>query len=495
MSRLLGLQEPQTKISYLALAWSAAGLWMFAVVVSFVAQYQQLHGMYQGMARTQAKAAYEKDIVFRRWATQHGGVYAPIDSTTPPNPYLSHIPERDVSTPSGKKLTLINPAYMMRQTYAMMGPDSQASGHITSLKPLRPENGPDPWEREALEAFAKGQSTYETILHKQGEHRLRYMKVLYVEKGCLKCHASQGYHIGDVRGGIAVNIPLNREHSLLWEHIRGQALRHLIALLVGWMLMGIGYFFVRRHFMARKAAEEKLRTMVEEQESVIHAFSHDIRTPMVTLGGFSTELGNILDHMDKRDSNHLSAEERSEIREQIHFIQEAVGQLRSLQDGILGYTRLWRESLELQKLDVQEIWQRILESRITIIGIKKAQIHTGLLPTCHGDGKAMELLLSQLLDNSLKFTPEGQVPEIRFEGHSKDEFVVYSLSDQGIGIPAQHRNHVFELFHRLNPQHGFSGSGLGLSVVKFLVQRMGGQVELSDGPNGKGLAVQLQMRR
>lgn len=494
MSRLQGLQEPHSKVSYLALAWSAAGLWLFAVVFSFVAQYQQLHEMYVGIARTQARAAYEKDIVFRRWATLHGGVYAPVDSNTPPNPYLSHIPERDISTPSGKQLTLINPAYMMRQTYAMMGPDSQASGHITSLKPLRPQNAPDPWEREALEAFAKGKTTYETLLHQQGEHRLRFMNVLYVEQGCLKCHASQGYQIGDVRGGIAVSIPLNREHAHLWKNIRGQGLRHIIVLLLGWFVIGVTYFFVRRHFMARKAAEDKLRTMVEEQESVIHAFSHDIRTPMVTLAGFSTELGNTLNQLETRETNHLSAEERSEIREQIHFIQEAVGQLRSLQDGILGYTRLWRESLELQKLDVQEIWQRILESRITIIGIKKAQIHTGILPSCHGDAKAMELLLSQLLDNSLKFTPEGQVPEIRFEGYSKDDLTVYSISDQGIGIPAQHRNHVFELFHRLNPQHGFAGSGLGLSVVKFLVQRMGGQVELGDGPNGKGLAVHLQLK-
>ncbi len=62
-----------------------------------------------------ARASFNKDQAFRLWATSHGGVYVPTDERTPPNPYLSHIPERDLVTPSGRRLTLMNPAYIMSQ--------------------------------------------------------------------------------------------------------------------------------------------------------------------------------------------------------------------------------------------------------------------------------------------------------------------------------------------------------------------------------------------
>ena len=71
------------------------------------------------VAYIQAKITLEKDIQYRRWNANHGGVYVPITKETPPNPYLSHIPERDVTTPSGKLLTLMNPAYMTRQVNEM----------------------------------------------------------------------------------------------------------------------------------------------------------------------------------------------------------------------------------------------------------------------------------------------------------------------------------------------------------------------------------------
>ncbi len=66
-------------------------------------------------ARIVARSALQKDMSYRRWATSHGGVYVPITEKTPPNPYLSYLKERDITTPSGRALTLVNPAYMARQ--------------------------------------------------------------------------------------------------------------------------------------------------------------------------------------------------------------------------------------------------------------------------------------------------------------------------------------------------------------------------------------------
>ena len=85
------------------------------------------------LAYDKARTHFEKDLAIRIWAAKHGGIYVPVNKRTPPNPYLSHVPERDIVTPSGKHLTLMNPAYILRQLNEEY-PKGKVSGHITSLK-------------------------------------------------------------------------------------------------------------------------------------------------------------------------------------------------------------------------------------------------------------------------------------------------------------------------------------------------------------------------
>ena len=104
--------------------------------------YQQYNTAYEA-AKYEAYMASNKDIAYRRWVNSHGGVYVPITKKTPPSPYLSHIKDRDITSLSGRKLTLVNPAYMTRQVHELAADQYGVRGHITSLKPLRPENKPD----------------------------------------------------------------------------------------------------------------------------------------------------------------------------------------------------------------------------------------------------------------------------------------------------------------------------------------------------------------
>ncbi len=210
------------------------------------------------IVRSSAFESYSKDLVYRRWATMHGGVYAPITTETQPNPYLSHIPERDISTPSGKKLTLINPAYMTRQVHELGGKDYGARGHITSLKPIRPENIPDEWEKSALQAFQLGEKEISSLVEWESETYLRFMRPLITEVGCLKCHATQGYRVNDIRGGISVSLP--------WTPFREALRSQLIVILLAyggiWMIGILGLHLGRKrlqnHLSRRRQAEEQL---------------------------------------------------------------------------------------------------------------------------------------------------------------------------------------------------------------------------------------------
>ena len=132
----------------------------------------------------------------------------PIDEKTPPNPHLEHVPERDIQTPSGKRLTLMNPAYMVRQLREEFAKLYGVKGHITSLKNFRPETAPDDWEKAALKEFEGGRKEVQEFTVIGDEPYLRLMRPLIADKGCLKCHGFQGYKEGDVRGGVSVSLPM-----------------------------------------------------------------------------------------------------------------------------------------------------------------------------------------------------------------------------------------------------------------------------------------------
>jgi len=175
-------------------------IWSAIICASLSWNFVRERRQIEKLAYKEALTGYQKDLAYRQWGVMHGGVYVPVTAETPPNPYLAHIPERDISTPSGKKLTLMNPAYMLKQVIARYSELYHIRGHITSLKLLNPENAPDEWERRVLERFETGvKEVVEIVSTAQGD-RMRLMRSFVIQEGCLKCHAHQGYKSGDVRG-------------------------------------------------------------------------------------------------------------------------------------------------------------------------------------------------------------------------------------------------------------------------------------------------------
>ena len=217
-------------------AWLIAVAWTLILSASFAWYYEKQGEEAESVARAEARAAFGRDILYRRWAASHGGVYVPITEQAQPNPYLAHVTERDITTPSGRVLTLINPAYMTRQVYEFArGAESVGRGHLTSLNPLRPENLPDPWEARTLKAFERGVTEVFEVQNLDGVPQMRLMRPFVTEAPCLKCHAIQGYRDGDIRGGISVSIPMQP----FWELSRVEAIGVAAAVGVLWIL-GIG---------------------------------------------------------------------------------------------------------------------------------------------------------------------------------------------------------------------------------------------------------------
>lgn len=161
------------------------------------------------IARERGAALFSLIETTREWNAMHGGVYVVVDETTQPNPWLKH-PARDLQTRDGVRLTMVNPAYMTRQIADLALHADGARLHITSLKPIRPENRADDWEADALARFEAGEREVLALVEGAEEGRdpvHRYMAPLAVREPCLQCHAEQGYALGDIRGGISVTMP------------------------------------------------------------------------------------------------------------------------------------------------------------------------------------------------------------------------------------------------------------------------------------------------
>jgi PAS domain S-box-containing protein len=236
--------------------------WSVLLVASLAWNLLQEAAYTLDAATAVARTSINLELSFHRWVTSHGGVYVRPSEHTPPNPYLQ-VPDRDVTTTAGKALTLMNPAYVLREMQADFGDSFGIRSRVTSLKPINPDNAADAWESRALARFEQGsQEVLETRLI-DGQAYLRLMQPFVVEPGCIQCHAQEGYKLGDIRGGIASSVPLMPHLAGNQTRSNALALTHGMVWLVG--LAGFGLAYRREHFldMERQTVAEGLHSTNE----------------------------------------------------------------------------------------------------------------------------------------------------------------------------------------------------------------------------------------
>ncbi len=230
--------------------------------------YQQ--DRFQATLRGEAAAFHTMEMEYRNWIIHNGGVYVPVTDKTPPSPWLSEVPERDVTTPSGKKLTLLNSSYVVRLVHqAMAGANTPLRGSIASLNPINPVNAADTWERQALESFARGEQETSSIeVMDDGKTYFRYMKPMVTEEACLKCHARYGDKLGGIRGGVSVAVPI--DGYLLNERYERNAMIAGHGLIWGVGIFGL-FLGGRRQQRAILAAEQSEAQVTLLTNSIAHS--------------------------------------------------------------------------------------------------------------------------------------------------------------------------------------------------------------------------------
>ena len=238
------------------------GCWTLVVILSIIWRVNQesYDKLYQ--AKEIARSHLEKDLLIREWNINHGFVYGPVTAKHQPNQLLK-IPEREIVTPSGKVLTAINSSAMIRQIYELAENKIAYRGHLTSLKPLRPENAPDSWEQQALKKLESGAQEVSDVINNNNQLFFRLMQPLTATERCLACHSRDEYTPGKVAGGISITLPMSSVVDA-WEKTR---LSVILAHGFLWLMGLLGVIFGARQLQKKINAKHEMEMALRQSEA------------------------------------------------------------------------------------------------------------------------------------------------------------------------------------------------------------------------------------
>ncbi|MFH1616019.1 MAG: ATP-binding protein [Planctomycetota bacterium] len=233
---------------------------------------------------------------------------------------------------------------------------------------------------------------------------------------------------------------------------------------------------------------EKLREEIEERNKelagIIHVASHDLRSPLVNIQGFSQELARSCEVIrqelgDKKILNGFSSNVRAalerDIPEALSFILASAKKMNSLLAGLLHLSRVGRGALMIESLDMNVMVSGIIKSMEYQIQEAGVVVNVADLPGCLGDVTQINQVFSNILDNAIKYLDSTRNGVVRISGRVSGKESIYCVEDNGVGIAADHRERIFEIFHQLEPA-GKEGEGLGLTIVKRILDRHHGKV-------------------
>ena len=203
----------------------------------------------------------------------------------------------------------------------------------------------------------------------------------------------------------------------------------------------------------------------KELENFTYSVAHDLRAPLRAIGGFARVL--LEDYPDKLDADG---------QRYLNIIHSDARKMGQLIDDLLALARLGRKEMRFAPLDMSELAQEISNELRATHPERNLQFEIQLLPAAWGDRAMIRQVLENLLFNAIKFTQDRETALIQVSGWSEADDNVYCVRDNGIGFDMRYVNKLFGVFQRLHPEKDFEGTGVGLAMVRRIVERHGGRM-------------------
>ncbi len=335
------------------------------------------------------------------------------------------------------------------------------------------------------------------------------------------CHHENGHNDqGKSSSGINKQITLDvatRKWSVICTP--GKGMIHYYKTEKPWIIFGAGLlttFFVFTYFLTtykkteaiqqlvavrteelnteltqRKQAEIELARLTRqlkaknaELHSVVYVTSHDLKSPLVTIAGFSNELEKdcnklreLLGQQSRNENDiHLLMDET--IPESLKFIRAGVKKTQMLIDGFLQVSRVGTSPFDIERIDMDKMIASIIENHCYQAKECNATLSADTLPNCMGDFPKTNQVFSNLIGNALKYLSPNRPGKVHISGFVEGDRSIYAIQDNGIGVPADHQSKIFQVFHRVDPVDSVDGEGLGLTIVSKILENQDGEIRL-----------------
>jgi PAS domain S-box-containing protein len=241
----------------------------------------------------------------------------------------------------------------------------------------------------------------------------------------------------------------------------------------------------------RREAEDRTRELADDLgranrylSHLLHATSHDLREPVRTVTSFA-------DVLEQRLGDSLEGRNRLYMEK----IREGGQRLRELVRALTDFVEQRDRPVPQDPIDVEAVVRSVLDDLALLVEEGNARIEIGPLPPAVGDRLGLRRVFQNLLENAIKFRRSDAV-SIQIRGEELGDDVVFSVEDDGIGFAPESAEGIFEMFARLHPRDRFTGSGVGLALVRDVVDRHGGKVWATSTPGaGSRFSVSLPRRR
>ncbi len=460
-----------------------------------------------------ALAIFNLIVDMRHWNAQFDGVYVKTEKLKP-NPYLN---PGFIKSENKDTLVWINPAFMTRQISNIASQRDGFRLKITSNKLINKNNAPDEYEKKILDYFDENPEV--PYYWKIEDNTFKFMGALKTEADCLKCHAKQGYHVGDVRGGISVFFDAKQEYTQLEEinKDKTQTIIYLIIAAIGTLITFVIYQTIKirdekKISLLNKSLERKIEELDEFNKTLHNKVNVEVKKQrekenlliqQSKLAALGEMIGNIA-HQWRQPISAVSAimmnikwtaisqgvdknfldERMKEANDQLKYMSQTIDDFRNFfkPDKEKEYFNLKLKAKKAYKIvkDTLENYNINLQ-----IICKKDEI------IAHGYPNEFSQVILNLISNAKDVLIERKIenPKIVIDIYEQEEKLFCVVKDNAGGIEEKYINRIFEPYFTTKDTEG---TGIGLYISKEIIEKhMSGTLHVKNSNEGAVFEISL----